>query len=385
MVRSHEGGFLKRISILYRIAGIVLAFVAIFSLALPDLQFNMASDKPIEMTLDELFKTPTADLPRYLRIKDAVVPSGSYIEQRKVKTNILQDIYYPVYPSSVKAKLNLTNLDSIQQALKKDSLAFSVTNDMSIIQNTNKIEARLVIHDTHVTDKDLDSAYFSSSDFTIEGQYDGTTLPNNIKRLLTDENIKISDNALMLKRGEKGMSTSTAIAVIIGAFLMGVLCILTLIPSNTLARFAGFNGTWEEYSQATTVITTLPTNTTVAPFAKRIMAYIIDYAIILVITYSLPIEKEDMYLAGTLLVFLYFTATDIALKGSSIGKMVLKQKVSALDGDFSSKDIIIRNVVKTLSNMFPLIFLYALSNDAKQTIHDLAAKTIVAEKESNRI
>ncbi|MFD0878324.1 hypothetical protein ACFQ1A_29430, partial [Massilia pinisoli] len=136
--------FLKRVSILYRLAGIVLALIAIFTIALPDLQFNMASGKPVEMTLDQLFKTPTTDLPRYLKITDAVVPSGSYVEIRKATSNSLQEIYYPVYPSAtVKSKLNMANIDSLRDIAGNDSTAFRVTTDASgglaVVANTNNI------------------------------------------------------------------------------------------------------------------------------------------------------------------------------------------------------------------------------------------------------
>ncbi|GAB3525440.1 RDD family protein [Emticicia fontis] len=381
--------FLKRVSILYRLAGIVLALIAIFTIALPDLQFNMASGKPVEMTLDQLFKTPTTDLPRYLKITDAVVPSGSYVEIRKATSNSLQEIYYPVYPSAtVKSKLNMANIDSLRDIAGNDSTAFRVTTDASgglaVVANTNNIEAKLVIHDTHVTDKDLDSLYFSSPDFSIEGRYSGTSLPDNIKRLLTKEDVKISDNVIMLSRGDKGMDSFTAIMLIIGAIVLGILCILTLIPNDTLASFAGFNS-WAAFESATTSIVNIPANITIAPMGKRILAFVIDFAIITGINYSLPEDMKASYLYSAVVAFIYFIVADIALKGSSLGKMAVRQKVVLLNGDLTVKEIVIRNLVKALCNMFPLIFLYAFSNDAKQTIHDMVAKTVVAETGNNSI
>ncbi|WP_337044749.1 RDD family protein [Emticicia sp. 17c] len=377
---------LKRISFLYRLAGIVVGFVAIFSFGLPDLKFNIQSGKPVEMTLAEFFKTPAEDLPLYLKIKDAVVPAGSYVHLRKEKTNSLEGIYYPVYPKNeVQASFDFNKVDSLNKVISKDSLAFSIAKDstgkMTIVQNTDRVPARLVIYDTHVTDKELDSSYFSSPAFTIEGKYSGLSLPNDVRDLFTSSNIKISDNVIVLKRGDKVMSTSTAIMVIILGFLVSLLCVLTFLSNDKLVRLSGFQGSWEDYVLSRANLITLPSGTQISTTGNRALSYIIDFAIIWAISFALLSQAKELYLAGLAISFIYFLVCDILLKGCSVGKLVLKQQVvSTKGGDLTKEAIVIRNIIKAISNSFPLIFLFVFTNDSKQAIHDLAAKTVVVNK-----
>lgn len=381
--------FLKRPSIIYRIVAIPLAFYVIFFIAIPDIQFNLASDKPVELTLDQLFKTPKADLPRYLKIKDAVVPSGSYVYETGGKSNSLKGIYYPVYPDTeVVSNFSASKMDSIQKGLAGDSTAFKIAQDSTgkllIVQNTDNIEAKLIIHDTHVKDSDLNDStgnYFDSPTFSIEGQYNGDALSADTKSLFMEEGIKISNDAILLKRGDKAMETITAIFVILAGLLLAFLCALTFVPANTLVRWAGLGDNWEQIqlSEASNAVP-LPDSVKIAPFWKRAFAYVIDYLIILGITYAVPNEVARSFMSGIGIAFIYFTVLDIILKGSSIGKLLVKQKVSTIDKTLPIKEILIRNVVKSICNVFPPIFFYALANTNNQTLHDLAAKTYVIEK-----
>ena len=237
--------FFKRPLFIYRLIGIFLAFFIVFSYAIPDIQFNLASGKAIEMTLDQLVKTSKADLPRYLKIKDAVVPSDSYIEI--ADNNSFKEIYYPVYPKNhVNSDFDIAKLDSIKGLPKEDSASFKIVSGpkgLSIIRNTNTLNAKLIIHHTHVPNSELDSTghYFDSPNFSIEGRYDGTTLPEDIKTLFVENNVKINDDTILLKRGNKAMETSTAIFVILGGLIIALLCILSFVPTGILARWAGMS------------------------------------------------------------------------------------------------------------------------------------------------
>jgi hypothetical protein len=167
--------------------------------------FNMSSGKAVEMSLDQLMKTPADDIPRYLKIKDAVVPAGSYVEFRKSKSNSLQNIYYPVYPGTV-----------------------AVGDDSQL--------AKLVINDSHVTDSDLDSTgtYFSNPKFTIEGKFDNDKLGEDVLKLFTESGLKVSPDAVVLNRGDTGMSTGNAIIISIIGLLVMVISAATFIPEGTL-------------------------------------------------------------------------------------------------------------------------------------------------------
>ncbi|MBK8442985.1 MAG: RDD family protein [Sphingobacteriales bacterium] len=112
-------------------------------------------------------------------------------------------------------------------------------------------------------------------------------------------------------------------------------------------------------------------------FGTRLGAYIIDLILIQVITIALASMKLGIFLS--LFNFIYFLACDIMFEGSSVGKLILKIKVSELDEDKlpTIMNLFIRNLIKGICGFFPLIYLFALSNKNVQTLHDKAAKTIV--------
>ncbi|UTA67662.1 hypothetical protein [Emticicia sp. 21SJ11W-3] len=239
--------FLKKPSIIYRFLAIPVAFYAIFSIAIPDIQFNMASGKTVEMSFDQLIKTPKAELPRYLKIKDAVVPSGTYVYERSKKRGTLRGIYYPVYPEQKQSiKISGAKVDSLLKAanVKSSSLQNEADSSVSIplMQDYSSTEAKLVIHDTHVQESDIDDStghYFDSPTFSIEGRNSGDAIPDDIKSLFTEDGIKISNDAILLKKGETVMKTSSAIILSVVALIIGVLGILTFFPTNVLANWAG--------------------------------------------------------------------------------------------------------------------------------------------------
>lgn len=225
--------FFKRLSFIYRGIGIFLSFFVVFWEAIPDLKFNIYSSKPVEVSISELLKTSPENIPRYLKIKDAVVPSGSYVEYRKEKNNSLVGIYYPVYPhESVKI-----NLDSVSQ-LKSDNskIIADSTGNIAIYKNTDNIEANLVIYDTHVLDNDLDSTgtYFNSPTFSIEGQYSGEKLTNETLNLFTSSGLHINANAIVLKRGDKGFSNGAAIGLILLGIFLLITLTLSFVPTQNL-------------------------------------------------------------------------------------------------------------------------------------------------------
>jgi hypothetical protein len=202
--------FFKRLSFVYRLIGIFGAGYLIFGVAIPDIRFNMSSGKAKEMTLAQLLKTPAEEIPRYLKIKDAVVPSGSYVEYRTGKSNSLSSIYYPVF--------------SINEAVNN---------------NETDIMSKLVIHDSHVTDSDLDSTgtYFSNPKFTIEGQYNGDLLDEENIRLFKESGLKVSAEAIVLNRGDTGMATSKASMLVGFGLLTMLIGVLSFIPEGTLRNW----------------------------------------------------------------------------------------------------------------------------------------------------
>jgi hypothetical protein len=121
---------------------------------------------------------------------------------------------------------------------------------------------------------------------------------------------------------------------------------------------------------------------TPADFGKRVGAFILDVVIIYALyTLSIVIFQSAGF-SMIFIPFVYFLVCDIVFKGSSVGKLILSIKVS----DYNEGEkvlvfsLIIRNLVKAFSAIFPPLFLTVLFNQEKRALHDLAAQTIVVDK-----
>ncbi len=383
----------------------IAAVITIIIEVIPDLKFLMEADKAVEITLEQLFKTPKDDLPRYIKIKDAVVPASTYVHERNQKYNILMGIYYPVYPKE-EAVLDLIDQDPNNKkesnAENTTSLKSDSTENVLIMPDVYNIEARLVIHDRNVQESQLESDstdnYFNSPTFSIEGKYDGFRLDSETKKLFEEEGIKISKDAIVLNRGDKVMPYYLVFLTLFIALATLILSVASFIHTNALAEWAGIDPKEAEIQlvgqsntitlpKATTAVnvTPLPDFIKIAPIGKRLLAYVIDYAIIAAVDYINKFEEIIPFQYSIGIAFIYFTACDLAFNGSSIGKLIVRQRVTTLNNNLPLKTVLIRNFIKSASNLFPPIFLLALSKDNKQAPHDLSAKTYVIEKESNVI
>jgi hypothetical protein len=228
---------IKKLGFFYRLIGIFIAGYLVFGMAIPDIKFNLTSGKVIEMTLEQLMKTPVDNIPRYLKIKDAVVPSDSYVEFRKKKRNTLTGIYYPVYPSS-DLEIDMNNFSDTNDILSNDSIRIfeDTLGNISLLKNPDNLFSRLVIHDTHVKDSDLDSTgtYFSNPKFTIEGQYNGDVLTEDVLRIFKESGLNVSSDALVLNRGNTGMDNGKASILVVFGLLIMLLGVISFIPETTL-------------------------------------------------------------------------------------------------------------------------------------------------------
>lgn len=117
-------------------------------------------------------------------------------------------------------------------------------------------------------------------------------------------------------------------------------------------------------------------------FGKRIGAYILDMIIIYAATLALAFTLKGGFGFIVLLLFVYFILCDFLLKGRSLGKLALGIKV--VDFDENQKVlpfyVILRNLIKGVCCMFPLILLTSLMNQDKRALHDFAAGTMVTDK-----
>ncbi|KAB2329400.1 RDD family protein [Cytobacillus depressus] len=141
-----------------------------------------------------------------------------------------------------------------------------------------------------------------------------------------------------------------------------------------------------------------------AIFIERVLAFSIDATIIILFTYTaymmlfidvigplflllLPDSYEYgphvAFLLWIVFIWLYFACMETSRYRGTIGKYLLKLKVTDEDGEqITFKESTIRFFLKLIS-FIPVFagFLIALFTNKKQTFHDITAKTIVIKSE----
>lgn len=120
-------------------------------------------------------------------------------------------------------------------------------------------------------------------------------------------------------------------------------------------------------------------------FVTRLGAYTIDLILIYLLILALAYLKIEMFFS--IIGFVYFVGCDFLLKGSSIGKSIFKIKISDLEEDKlpAALNLLLRNIVKGICILFPPIYLFSLTNEKVQTLHDKVANTIVINKINSNI
>lgn len=158
----------------------------------------------------------------------------------------------------------------------------------------------------------------------------------------------------------------------------------TLICNNCRSAFdpqkIDFNKTPTIANTNTQNIYNEKTNLLPATIGLRIGAFLVDSLIMLPFGFLYQYLKIN-YLAF-FISFFYFYFCDIIFNGSSIGKLIFKIKLSEVYENKlpSNNNLIIRNLIKGIFIFFPFIYLIALTNNKLQSLHDIAAKTIVIDK-----
>ena len=143
------------------------------------------------------------EIPRYLSISDAVVPSDGYVEVRDGKTEELESIYYPVFLAS----------------------------------DTLNIIAKIVVKDSKVTDYDMESGnYFSSSSYSIGGRYDGGSVDAETQAILADLGVSLSDELILIKKNDDPLSLNASITLAVIGTLLLILLVASFYPSKTRRR-----------------------------------------------------------------------------------------------------------------------------------------------------
>ncbi|RHX85492.1 hypothetical protein [Leptospira stimsonii] len=194
--------FLNRFSILYRIGGVGLSAFVIFGIAVPDMKFHSAKDHKTEFTFVEFVSTPADRIPRYIKIKDGVVPANNYVIS--TKKDRLQHITYPVA--------------TLDQAGSK--------------------HVKVIVKDSAVTQEELDNGtYFSSPEFAIEGRFNDTSLDSESEKIYKDMGYVLDTPIYLIERGSEPLGFFPALGLAILALIFGIFAAASLLPESVLSRF----------------------------------------------------------------------------------------------------------------------------------------------------
>jgi len=122
-----------------------------------------------------------------------------------------------------------------------------------------------------------------------------------------------------------------------------------------------------------------------ASLKKRVGAFFIDSALLtiiqIIIIESFSGKNSIFSLVGLAVSLIFFVLNDFIFDKRGLGKKLLKLKLVNQDGTMvdNNKQLIIRGLVKGVCYMMPLVFIVVFVNKTRQALHDMAAKTFVAE------
>jgi hypothetical protein len=238
--------FFKRPGILTRLMFIGVSLGLLFTMFIPDFRFNLQMKSPKKITIEAIQKTPVDELPRYIVIDNAQLMSvGTMMSSEKIDSlfgdkikikagsdiQLQEQSYNYVYEQSI-SKHGDTTLSSVSYPVYSKSEIQKKPDATS-----SDLTAYVVVKDAEITQEMLDgNKYFSDSTFSIQGQFDGTTINNETTKLLTESGYKVSKTAIVLNRGKKPMSMGSSLVWSILAALFALINILSLLPMNTLQR-----------------------------------------------------------------------------------------------------------------------------------------------------
>jgi uncharacterized RDD family membrane protein YckC len=123
-------------------------------------------------------------------------------------------------------------------------------------------------------------------------------------------------------------------------------------------------------------------NMQLGSFSRRLVAYLID-----ILVFSIPGLIANLFipfLGPLLLWFLYAPVLECSSLCATIGKKVMRLQVRGIRGQqINFKAALLRAIIKQASCMFFPIFLLIFFTRERQTLHDLAADTLVLTGETD--
>ena len=192
-------GLIKNFGFIYRLIGIGICFT-FFTSNFQDLMFLSSSKDAEPMTIEELKAIPKSEIPRYLKLKDLMLMSDSYVATQDEDSGRILDASYPVY--------------STQQLAEYDSL-----NPSALM--------------THVIIKDKDFHEDSLSFFmNVDGMYDNSSL-GEVRTILSQNGVNVSPDAILIVK-EKAPAFSSSLMWTLLTGIGGLLIALSFIPNSML-------------------------------------------------------------------------------------------------------------------------------------------------------
>ncbi|AYV56537.1 hypothetical protein CH370_08725 [Leptospira kmetyi] len=191
------GGF----SVINRLIGLVACGTVAFGIAVPDIRFHSAKNNKTEFTFAEFIATPADKIPRYIKIKDGVVPANNYVISTKKER--LQHITYPVATA-----------------------------------NSGLEKVKVIVKDSAVTQEALDDGtYFSSPTFAIEGRFNDTSLDLESQKIYKDMGYVLDDHLYLIERGSEPIGFFPALGLAIVSLFLGLFIAATFIPASLWNKY----------------------------------------------------------------------------------------------------------------------------------------------------
>lgn len=231
--------FFKRVSIFYRLAFIVVPLFVINSLIIPDMKFHSSVKNVKEFTIEELAAMPKAEIPLYLKIKDAQVLRSSLGLGDLINStdsavtqsmNVLSEVEAYQYVLSQRIKKGDTSIAYV---------AYPVYSTKAIAENPGKnasdLPALIVVKDSKYTrHHEENDNYFTDAKFSIEGQYTKDSYDVDVINELKNSGFLINDDVIILDKGKSAMGWGGLIFLtLLGSFFV-IFSFLSLFPEGKL-------------------------------------------------------------------------------------------------------------------------------------------------------
>ena len=191
---------IKQFGFLYRIIGIGIAFM-LFNDSMKDLNFVSSAKEAEPISIEELMELPKSEIPRYLKLKDLMLLSDSYVASQNEDSGRILDASFPVYSTA--------QLGEIDTVLNQPPPAYVIIKD---------------------TDFNEDSLSLFMN--TVEGFYDDESFKET-RDILVANQVDIAKNAILIvKKAPPSYKSSLIWTIVTG--IIGLLIVLSFIPNSVL-------------------------------------------------------------------------------------------------------------------------------------------------------